>query len=46
MLETREVEPLGTNERRRLDLRVVAATKVDLGEQARAAASAKISTTD
>ena len=32
MLETREVEPLGTNERRRLDLRVVAATKVDLGD--------------
>jgi two-component system C4-dicarboxylate transport response regulator DctD len=30
VLETREVEPLGTNERRRLDLRVVAATKVDL----------------
>ena len=34
MLETREVEPLGTNERRRLDLRVVAATKVDLGDPA------------
>lgn len=32
VLETREVEPLGTNERRRLDLRVVAATKVDLGD--------------
>lgn len=32
MLETREIEPLGTNERRRLDLRVVAATKVDLGD--------------
>ena len=36
VLETREVEPLGTNERRRLDLRVVAATKVDLGDPARA----------
>jgi two-component system C4-dicarboxylate transport response regulator DctD len=34
VLETREVEPLGTNERRRLDLRVVAATKVDLGDAA------------
>ena len=34
VLETREVEPLGTNERRRLDLRVVAATKVDLGDPA------------
>lgn len=32
VLETREVEPLGTNERRRLDLRVVAATKIDLGD--------------
>ncbi|MER2509977.1 sigma-54 dependent transcriptional regulator [Amaricoccus sp.] len=32
VLETREVEPLGTNERRRLDLRVIAATKVDLGD--------------
>jgi two-component system C4-dicarboxylate transport response regulator DctD len=31
VLETREVEPLGTNERRKLDLRVVAATKLDLG---------------
>lgn len=31
VLETREVEPLGTNERRALDLRVVAAAKVDLG---------------
>ena len=34
VLETREVEPLGTNERRQLDLRVVAATKVDLGDPA------------
>ncbi|MFO1141596.1 MAG: sigma-54 dependent transcriptional regulator [Amaricoccus sp.] len=34
VLETREVEPLGTNERRRLDLRIVAATKVDLGDPA------------
>ena len=34
VLETREVEPLGTNERRPLDLRVVAATKVDLGDPA------------
>ena len=34
VLETREVEPLGTNERRRLDLRVVAATKIDLGDPA------------
>lgn len=32
VLETREVEPLGTNARRRLDLRVVAASKVDLGD--------------
>lgn len=32
VLETREVEPLGTNERRRLDLRVAAATKIDLGD--------------
>ena len=32
VLETREVEPLGANERRRLDLRVAAATKVDLGD--------------
>ena len=34
MLETREVEPLGTNERRKLDLRVVAATKVDFADPA------------
>ena len=32
VLETREVAPLGTNEVRPLDLRVVAASKVDLGE--------------
>ena len=32
VLETREVEPLGTNERRLLDLRVVAATKVDFAD--------------
>lgn len=30
VLETRKVEPLGTNESRRVDLRVVAATKIDL----------------
>lgn len=34
VLESREVEPLGTNERRRVDLRVVAATKADLGDPA------------
>lgn len=34
VLETREVEPLGTNERRVLDLRVVAATKVDFSDPA------------
>lgn len=34
VLETREVAPLGTNEVRPLDLRVVAASKVDLGEAA------------
>ncbi|MEO5758756.1 MAG: sigma-54 dependent transcriptional regulator [Mesorhizobium sp.] len=33
-LETRSVTPLGSNETRRIDLRVVAATKVDLGQQA------------
>lgn len=32
VLETRQVTPLGTNEVRRADLRVVAATKVDLGD--------------
>lgn len=31
VLETREVAPLGTNEHRSVDLRVVAAAKVDLG---------------
>jgi two-component system C4-dicarboxylate transport response regulator DctD len=31
VLETRSVTPLGSNETRRVDLRVVAATKVDLG---------------
>jgi len=34
VLETRQVTPLGTNEVRRADLRVVAATKVDLGDPA------------
>ncbi|MFD2236933.1 sigma-54-dependent transcriptional regulator [Aureimonas populi] len=34
VLETRAIEPLGTNETRRLDLRVVAAAKVDLGDPA------------
>jgi two-component system C4-dicarboxylate transport response regulator DctD len=34
VLETREVAPLGTNEVRSLDLRVVAASKIDLGEAA------------
>lgn len=34
VLETRAVEPLGTNERRELDLRVVAAAKADLGDPA------------
>ncbi|MBB6408496.1 sigma-54-dependent transcriptional regulator [Mesorhizobium sangaii] len=33
VLETRSVTPLGSNETRRVDLRVVAATKVDLGRQ-------------
>ncbi|MBZ9738976.1 MULTISPECIES: sigma-54-dependent transcriptional regulator [unclassified Mesorhizobium] len=31
VLETRSLTPLGSNETRRLDLRVVAATKIDLG---------------
>ncbi|MCO4319381.1 sigma-54 dependent transcriptional regulator [Phyllobacterium sp. 21LDTY02-6] len=31
VLETREIAPLGTNEQRAVDLRVVAAAKVDLG---------------
>lgn len=31
VLETREITPLGTNEHRPVDLRVVAASKVDLG---------------
>lgn len=34
VLETRQVTPLGTNEVRKVDLRVVAATKVDLGDPA------------
>lgn len=34
VLETRQVEPLGTNQTRRLDLRVVAATKIDLADPA------------
>lgn len=34
VLETREVTPLGSNDRRRVDLRAVAATKVDLGDPA------------
>ncbi|MFU1915359.1 sigma-54-dependent transcriptional regulator [Bordetella avium] len=32
VLETRQVTPLGTNEVRKVDLRVVAATKTDLGD--------------
>ncbi|MBQ0819355.1 MULTISPECIES: sigma-54-dependent transcriptional regulator [Microvirga] len=31
VLETRQIAPLGTNETRRINLRVVAATKIDLG---------------
>lgn len=34
VLEGREISPLGSNERRRVDLRVVAATKLDLGDPA------------
>lgn len=34
VLEGREITPLGSNERRRVDLRVVAATKLDLGDPA------------
>lgn len=34
VLEQREVTPLGSNERRALDLRVVAAAKIDLGDPA------------
>jgi two-component system C4-dicarboxylate transport response regulator DctD len=34
VLETRSVTPLGSNETRKVDLRVVAATKVDLGDPA------------
>jgi two-component system, NtrC family, C4-dicarboxylate transport response regulator DctD len=33
VLETRQVEPLGTNQTRRLDLRVIAATKIDLADR-------------
>lgn len=35
VLEMREIAPLGSNALRRVDLRVVAATKVDLGDPAR-----------
>ncbi|WP_324134722.1 sigma-54 dependent transcriptional regulator [Bosea sp. (in: a-proteobacteria)] len=34
VLEMREIAPLGSNELRRVDLRVVAATKLDLGDPA------------
>ena len=34
VLETRQVAPLGTNEQRAVDLRVIAATKADLGDPA------------
>ncbi|MGB3277246.1 MAG: sigma-54 dependent transcriptional regulator [Castellaniella sp.] len=34
VLETRQVAPLGTNEQRAVDLRVIAAAKVDLGDPA------------
>ncbi|GJE25604.1 sigma-54-dependent transcriptional regulator [Methylobacterium organophilum] len=36
VLQERVVEPLGTNERRPVDMRVVSATKVDLGQEAAA----------
>lgn len=36
VLEMRRVSPLGTNKERELDLRIVAASKVDLGEAAQA----------
>ncbi len=42
VLEAREVAPLGTNETRPIDLRVVAAAKVDLGDPRSAARFAKI----
>lgn len=35
VIETRSLSPLGSNETRKVDLRVVAATKVDLAEAAR-----------
>uniref|UniRef100_UPI00334012D0 sigma-54-dependent transcriptional regulator n=1 Tax=Castellaniella defragrans TaxID=75697 RepID=UPI00334012D0 len=34
VLETRQIAPLGTNEQRDVDLRVIAATKADLGDPA------------
>jgi two-component system C4-dicarboxylate transport response regulator DctD len=34
VLETRQITPLGTNEQRPVDLRVIAATKADLGDPA------------
>ncbi|WP_394889837.1 sigma-54-dependent transcriptional regulator [Mesorhizobium sp. AaZ16] len=34
VLETRQITPLGTNENRSIDLRVVSATKADLGDPA------------
>ncbi|WBT04717.1 sigma-54 dependent transcriptional regulator [Brevundimonas vesicularis] len=38
VLEEREVHPIGANEPRALDLRVLASSKIDLGEAARASA--------
>lgn len=38
VLEEREVHPIGANEPRALDLRVMASSKIDLGEAARAGA--------